>query len=175
MQNETRRSSGILRYLPREQRNEEQRKTRLLHITTHLEGKARARRGQLLPIDVLITTLALNASCNTQNEDLKGNGILTLGQSKVKLVVDASVPSRVATATSRVRAIVRHTRQQRLTGDMVQVKEHWPPTLKTSPGPGAVGTGSARTRVEPAMRTATVAHASVIWCILKRESAMGVL
>ena len=40
----------------------------------------------------------------------------------MKLVVDASVPSRVATATSRVKAIVQHTRQQRLTGDMVHLE-----------------------------------------------------
>ena len=40
----------------------------------------------------------------------------------MKLVVDASVPSRVATATSRVKAIVQNTRQQRLTGDMVHLE-----------------------------------------------------
>ena len=68
---------------------------------------------------MLASTFTLGTSCNTQEEK---DGALTLGQSKVKLVVDASVPSRVATATSRVKAIVQHTRQQRLTGDMVHLE-----------------------------------------------------
>ena len=184
--------------MPREQRNEEQRKTRLLHITTHLEGKARARRGQLLPIDVLITTLALNASCNTQNEDLKGNGILTLGQSKVKLVVDASVPSRVATATSRVSPIDQYTRQRVLTGDMVhlEVATRHELNFHFLPGPIGVcgpGEGALATDLEDVARARSggdrvgahegrtgnesgrLPYASIVWCILKRESAMGVL
>ena len=61
----------------------------------------------------------LGTSCNTQQEKERA---LTLGQSEVKLVVDASVPSSVATATSCVRDIVQYTRQRVLTGDMVHLK-----------------------------------------------------
>ena len=59
----------------------------------------------------------------------------------MKLVVDASVPSRVATATSCVKAIVQYTRQRVLTGDMVHLKVATRHELDVHllPGAGRVG------------------------------------
>ena len=85
MQNETRRASRLLRYLPRDQRDEEQREMRLLRITASPGGEVRVRRSQLLRncTIVLASTSTLGTSYNTQEEK---EGALTLGQSKVKLV-----------------------------------------------------------------------------------------
>ena len=103
----------------------------------------------------LASTFTLGTSCNTQEEK---NGTLTLGQSKVKLVVDASVPSRVATATSRVRAIVKYTRQRVLTGDMVHLKVATRHELNVHllPGAGRVcgpGEGALAADLEDIART----------------------
>ena len=85
---------------------------------------------------MLASTFTLGTSCNTKQ---KKNGALTLGQSKLKLVVDASVPSRVATALSHVSPIVQYTRQRVLTGDVVHLKVATRHKLNVHLLPGASG------------------------------------
>ena len=67
VQNETRRSSGILRYLPRERRDEQQRKMRLLRITARPGGEVRARRSQLL-------RNCTNVLASTELQHIRGRG-----------------------------------------------------------------------------------------------------
>ena len=106
----------------------------LLRITARLEGQVRARGWKLFGncTDVLANTFALSAGCNTQNEDCQ-NEILTSGQSKVKLAVDASVASSVATAASHVSPIVQYTRQGVLTGDVVHLEVATKSAQRSSP------------------------------------------